>query len=1345
MPPASCVLAGSRKQEEAQLSDRRDKPVAWVAAVTGVLGAADLAFAPDHPPLLLGIALIGLATAWSRSRRHVVVLALATVATAATARIHLALIRQAPEARAEAEIATRLEALETLAHALVADTAAGADRVAALPDVRAALGGDAEALTRLFPTLERMRTDSYPPLALAVVSRSQATLAWAGDLRDPVVLSDQLEVPRIFVSVDRTSATLAAVSPVSDASGHVGHAVAQLRLAAHGFGRRAALASLDRLSGDDPRVKVSYLDSRDSGAPEALRGLDTGVATRRSTLRLPDGRPLARVRVHARSADQLERDLLALYRRVASALGCLTLGLWALGGPRRRLRIGFALTAARLLLLALGPPFPSPRSCLLSPETFASAWLGPLLGSPFDLLLTTLWLFLVSSLFAGVLLARAPAQPSGVRLWVADIAAFPVLLAGFAWIADGVRSCNLDLGTSSVLPPSPAHLVLQGALLILLAWVFLLLLVIQAMAGPSVPGARAWLWRGLAWLALWSAALWAISDPSTGLAFAYAGPAIVLYVLAALLGGRQLELRHWLGGLGSGARAGPILAQHDERRTQLLIEQDYAPLVSRQPERRRQVLDATLRYIDAEHVLTAAPGLGSAGLEELAFALWAETDLAHLGFSSAVEIQDATGAAVSRFALNLPTLLDPARPLPEHDSWVVTEERLPLASADRPVVHARRRLTTAGETRGAAHVYVADDYWNLPFLSGRDPYSAFYRQPSDGVLPARPVELIAVDPERGLVFSSLDPAPSLAIAELERALQQEPARWITLELDGRSTRAFVFAGRREIYVLLYATLGAGRYVHDLVETASGLALVAILLLATLVVLRTLLGCTTFSLLSAYRGVIQSFSLRLFVAFIALAVLPAAVLQVIFRGFVFERLRAQTQEQALERAAMAKKAVEDFVLFQKDESPDGEPVTDAALVWVTSVIRDDLDVFDRGRLRASSRRELYASGLLSSRVPGGVFREIVLEGRPWVTRTEQVGDFRYQVAWVRLDLDTGEPGILSLPMAVRQREVDAVLASLDRTIRLASLVFLLLACGLAQSVARRISGPIRALTRASRRIAAGDLEARVTPQSQDELRELMEAFNQMAQDLESQRRDIRRSHRLAAWADMARQVAHEVKNPLTPIQLSAEHLRRVYRDPGADFAPALETCTQTILRQVRSLRGIVTEFSAFARPPSEPPEALDVGDLLRGILRPYQVAPPAGVSLSLDVGRELPVVWGDRRLLERATVNLIENALEAVQEGGVVQVRASQAEAGGVRVEVEDSGPGFDAQTAARAFEPSFSTRTSGSGLGLALVKKIAEDHGGSVAIEPRARGTRIVMWLAPPVRPEPAHAPVRER
>jgi two-component system nitrogen regulation sensor histidine kinase NtrY len=310
-------------------------------------------------------------------------------------------------------------------------------------------------------------------------------------------------------------------------------------------------------------------------------------------------------------------------------------------------------------------------------------------------------------------------------------------------------------------------------------------------------------------------------------------------------------------------------------------------------------------------------------------------------------------------------------------------------------------------------------------------------------------------------------------------------------------------------------------------------------------------------------------------------------------------------------------------------------------------------------------------------------------------------------------------------------VEATLEDLDRKIRLASVVFFALAALLAQSMARRISGPLRELTEATQRVAAGDLETRVTATSRDELRALVEAFNRMAGDLDRQRSALERSNRLAAWAEMARQVAHEVKNPLTPIQLSAEHLRRVFGDPGVDFATTLETCTQTILKQVRTLRGIVTEFSAFARPPAPVLERQDLKALLAEAVRPYQPALPPGVTLSLDVNDGVPAVMVDRRLLERAVVNLLENALQAVGEDGTIQVRLRSAEAGRRAViEIEDSGAGVDSAVKDRLFEPFFSTKTSGSGLGLALVKRIAEDHGGGVALEPApGRGTRAILWL----------------
>src|SRR5204863_1762153 len=135
-------------------------------------------------------------------------------------------------------------------------------------------------------------------------------------------------------------------------------------------------------------------------------------------------------------------------------------------------------------------------------------------------------------------------------------------------------------------------------------------------------------------------------------------------------------------------------------------------------------------------------------------------------------------------------------------------------------------------------------------------------------------------------------------------------------------------------------------------------------------------------------------------------------------------------------------------------------------------------------------------------------------------------------------------------------------------------------GMGLSMAERIADPIRQLTRATGRIALGDFDARIAVRSSDELRRLVDAFNGMAAELKAQRDQLERTHRLEAWAEMARQVAHEIKNPLTPIQLSAEHLQRVHADRGEPLGPVLDGCVTSILGQVRLLRQIAAEFSSL---------------------------------------------------------------------------------------------------------------------------------------------------------------------
>ena len=239
-------------------------------------------------------------------------------------------------------------------------------------------------------------------------------------------------------------------------------------------------------------------------------------------------------------------------------------------------------------------------------------------------------------------------------------------------------------------------------------------------------------------------------------------------------------------------------------------------------------------------------------------------------------------------------------------------------------------------------------------------------------------------------------------------------------------------------------------------------------------------------------------------------------------------------------------------------------------------------------------------------------------------------------------------------------------------------------------------------------------------------------------------DIVRSGRLAAWAEMARRIAHEVKNPLTPIQLSVEHVRRLWRANDARFGTVLQECLDNIQGQVRALRQIATEFSAYARLPRLRPEVTSVETLLTEALAPYAAAAPPGVTLARSVEPGLPPLYLDRAVIGRVLVNLVENALQAMPHGGRLEVGASLrphpparrpggAEGRSVRVVVRDTGTGIDPDILARIYEPYFSTKSGGTGLGLAIARNAVEEHGGTIEIESQpGAGTTVTVDLPVP-------------
>jgi two-component system, NtrC family, nitrogen regulation sensor histidine kinase NtrY len=295
---------------------------------------------------------------------------------------------------------------------------------------------------------------------------------------------------------------------------------------------------------------------------------------------------------------------------------------------------------------------------------------------------------------------------------------------------------------------------------------------------------------------------------------------------------------------------------------------------------------------------------------------------------------------------------------------------------------------------------------------------------------------------------------------------------------------------------------------------------------------------------------------------------------------------------------------------------------------------------------------------------------------------------------------------------------------------------------------RIARPVRELAEQSRRVAAGDPGAAVVAPAGDEVGELARAFNAMTAELRTSRERLLQTERVAAWREMARRLAHELKNPLFPIQLSIETLRRAWDDPGGRerFAALFRESSDTVLDELQSLRRIIEEFSEFARMPRPELKAVDVAAVVEQVLTLYQ-ARAAGVNIEKDLAAGLGTVSADRALLARALGNLVANALDAMPEGGTLRVRAAPAD-GGVVIEVADTGPGLDEDQRTRLFTPYYTTKKGGTGLGLAIVQGIVSDHAGRIeARSVPGQGTTFSLYLprdpasvvsSPPVRERPA-------
>ncbi|MCG8416432.1 MAG: ATP-binding protein, partial [Proteobacteria bacterium] len=282
------------------------------------------------------------------------------------------------------------------------------------------------------------------------------------------------------------------------------------------------------------------------------------------------------------------------------------------------------------------------------------------------------------------------------------------------------------------------------------------------------------------------------------------------------------------------------------------------------------------------------------------------------------------------------------------------------------------------------------------------------------------------------------------------------------------------------------------------------------------------------------------------------------------------------------------------------------------------------------------------------------------------------------------------------------------------------------------VARRMTANLDRLVAGARAAARGDLDHRVGIRSKDEIGAVAESFNLMMEDLKTAKERLVIAERVAAWQEIARRLAHEIKNPLTPIQMAVETMRKTWRKKHPSFEEIFDESTGTVLEETARLKRTVSEFSEFARLPKPSLTACDLSEAVAGCLALYR----GSIPITRELADDLPAISADRDQLSQILLNLLENARDAVESRPddspdrgriVVETRMNQR---GDRIElvVEDNGPGLPDEVKEKLFTPYFTTKAGGTGLGLAIVHRMISDHGGRIiAGESSSGGARFVV------------------
>ncbi len=484
--------------------------------------------------------------------------------------------------------------------------------------------------------------------------------------------------------------------------------------------------------------------------------------------------------------------------------------------------------------------------------------------------------------------------------------------------------------------------------------------------------------------------------------------------------------------------------------------------------------------------------------------------------------------------------------------------------------------------------------------------------------------------------------------------------------------------------------------------------------------------------TSQQQVFIRFRERILLIVIVLAFIPLVLVTNVTRSLLAEREQTQHREQLAIDADVAVNRLRDY------SGPGDSLKAGTVLREAATTLHRSIQLYDTlGLLRIANDEKLVQAGFISPALDIEAVKEILVNGKTFAIEDVTVGSTTVvrSAFQVLPSPATNRPiGILAVreitSASSQEADIAATISFIYGIFAAIAVVLLLIGALFAYLVSR----PISKVIQATEQVAGGAYGVVVLVDRKDEMGDLANAFNRMSFELDKSRERLAQSEREVAWKEMARQVAHEIKNPLTPMKLSVQHVEHAYETKDENFETIFKRVMRTLSEQINVLTRIASEFARFGEMPRRKYAFVSLKNVIESAIALFD-ADRGRIRFVIEVPDNLSSIYADEEEFRRTLVNLIRNAVQAIEKWGVIIVSATERH-GIIHLRITDTGSGIGKETLARIFDPNFSTKTSGMGLGLAIVKRSITDMSGQISVESEVgKGTTFHIEL--PAREAP--------